>query len=194
MQNFHQGLETITKQVLALVEKKLTPIILIDGRAGSGKSTFANQLADQLFLELEVAPRVVHMDDLYPGWEGLRSGSNYLNQRILTPLSSGSTASWQVWDWQAGVRGARHEPGNGWREFSGGIPIIIEGCGSLSRFAREKADIAIWIESDSETRKARLLQRDGHKFDEYWPTWISQEAEFYQQEKSVDLADLTLTN
>lgn len=180
--------------MLALVEKKLTPIILIDGRAGSGKSTFATQLVERLFSELEVAPRVIHMDDLYPGWEGLRAGSNYLNQQILTPLIAGATASWQIWDWAAGVRGAPREPGNGWREFSGGIPIIIEGCGSLSRFARERADLAIWIDSEAETRKARLVERDGHKFDDYWPNWISQEAEFYQQEKSAELADITLTN
>ena len=76
MQSFHQGLDAITKQVLALVEKKLTPVILIDGRAGSGKSYLAAELAERLYKELEVAPRLVHMDDLYPGWEGLRAGSN----------------------------------------------------------------------------------------------------------------------
>ena len=194
MQSFHQGLDAITKQVLALVEKKLTPVILIDGRAGSGKSYLAAELAERLYKELEVAPRLVHMDDLYPGWEGLRAGSNYLNQQILTPLSLGKVPSWQIWDWEAGSRGAKAEPGNGWREFAGGIPLIVEGCGCLSKSASELADLRVWIESDHQTRRARLIERDGEKFDEFWPSWIAQEDEFYQVEKSQNLAEIIIAN
>ena len=194
MQNFHQGLDAITKQVLALVEEKLTPIILIDGRAGSGKSLFANALAERLYPELEAAPRVIHMDDLYPGWEGLQAGSHYLNQKILMPLKNGNKPSWQIWDWGKSQRGSEVEPGNGWREFSGGVPLIVEGCGSLSRVAKELSDLCIWIESESKARRQRLQDRDGRQFDEFWPAWTIQEDEFYQAEKSKELADLVIAN
>ncbi len=194
MQDFHQAVTVITKQVVSLVDKTPTPIILIDGRAASGKSLLAATLKNVLFKELEQAPRVVHMDDLYPGWEGLQLGSFYLNQQILQPLSQGKTAHWQLWDWASGQRGRGDEPGNGWREFEGGTPLIIEGCGSLSRVSSELADYRIWIEADQQLRHQRWLERDGEKFNDFWHSWAAQEDEFYQQEKSRQLADLVIEN
>lgn len=194
MQDFHQAVTAITKQVVSLVDKNPTPIILIDGRAASGKSSLAAALRNVLFKELEQSPRVVHMDDLYPGWEGLTLGASYLNQQILGPLQAGKTAHWQLWDWQKGERGKADDPGNGWREFDGGTPLIVEGCGSLSRVASELADYRIWIEAKQELRHARWLERDGEKFNEFWHIWAAQEDEFYQLEKSKSLADLVIDN
>jgi len=194
MQDFHQAVTAITKQVVGLVDKNPTPIILIDGRAASGKSSLAAQLKNVLFKELEQAPRLIHMDDLYQGWEGLQLGSFYLNQQILQPLSAGKPAHWQLWDWQEGERGRADEPGNGWREFSGGTPLIIEGCGAISRVSSELADFRVWIEAPKEIRHARWLERDGEKFNDFWHIWAAQEDEFYQQEKSQQLADLVIEN
>jgi uridine kinase len=194
MQDFHQAIAAITKQVVGLVDKNPTPIVLIDGRAASGKSSLAAALKNQLFKELEQAPRLVHMDDLYPGWEGLIAGSHYLNQQILQPLKLGKTASWQLWDWEKAQRGRSDEPGNGWREFAGGTPLIVEGCGSLSRVSSELADYRVWIETEKQVRQQRWLDRDGEKFNEFWHIWAAQEDEFYQQEKSSQLADLVIEN
>ncbi len=194
MQDFHQAIAAITKQVVSLVDKNPTPIVLIDGRAASGKSSLAAALKNQLFKELEQAPRLIHMDDLYPGWEGLIAGSHYLNQQILQPLKLGKTASWQLWDWEKAQRGRSDEPGNGWREFAGGTPLIVEGCGSLSRVSSELADYRVWIETEKQVRQQRWLDRDGEKFNEFWHIWAAQEDEFYQQEKSSQLADLVIEN
>lgn len=194
MQDFHQAIAAITKQVVSLVDKNPTPIVLIDGRAASGKSSLAAALKNQLFKELEQAPRLVHMDDLYPGWEGLIAGSHYLNQQILQPLKQGKTSSWQLWDWEQAQRGRSDEPGNGWREFAGGTPLIVEGCGSLSRVSAELADYRVWIETEQQVRHQRWLDRDGEKFNEFWHIWAAQEDEFYQQEKSSQLADLVIEN
>ena len=43
-----------------------TQVIAVDGPSGAGKTTLAARLSDAL----HGAP-VVHMDDLYPGWDGL---------------------------------------------------------------------------------------------------------------------------
>jgi uridine kinase len=134
------------------------------------------------------------MDDLYPGWEGLQLGSFYLNQQILQPLIQGKTAHFQLWDWESGQRGKNGEPGNGWREFSGGTPLIVEGCGSLSRTASELAHYRIWIEADQSARHKRWLDRDGEKFNDFWHIWAAQEDEFYQQQNSKQLADWVLEN
>ena len=194
MRDFHQAVTAITKQVVSLVDKNPTPIILIDGRAASGKSSLAADLKNALFKELEQAPRLIHMDDLYPGWEGLHLGSYYLNQQILQPLSNGKTANWQLWDWQKAERGRADEPGNGWREFAGGTPLIVEGCGALSRVSSELAHLRVWIEAPKELRHARWIERDGEKFNDYWHIWAAQEDEFYQQQKSKQLADLVIEN
>ena len=194
MRDFHQAVTAITKQVVSLVDKNPTPIILIDGRAASGKSSLAADLKNALFKELEQAPRLIHMDDLYPGWEGLQLGSFYLNQQVLQPLSAGKTAHWQLWDWQKAERGRADEPGNGWREFAGGTPLIVEGCGALSRVSSELAHLRVWIEAPKELRHARWIERDGEKFNDYWHIWAAQEDELYQQEKSKQLADLVVEN
>lgn len=177
-------IEKISSQVLELIDRgDQTPIVLIDGRAGSGKSTFAEALQQQLFRDGESAPRVIHMDNIFEGWEGLALGSDYMVRFILQPLARRETASWQDWSWVKNQRSS-------WREFSGGTPLIVEGCGSLTERSKEHSDISIWLEASEETRRERWLTRERHldKFD----FWAAQELDFYAREKSQSLADLVL--
>ena len=178
-------IQEITDKVLDQVELgNAAPIVLIDGRSNSGKSTFAKSLQENLFRQGESLPRVIHMDDLYPGWEGLSLGADYLNRFILEPLTKKLTASWQQWDWSINQRGA-------WMEFSGGTPLIIEGCGSLSDRASSVAFLGIWLEAKEPVRQSRWLEREGNldKFE----MWAAQELDFYAREKSLELADLVIT-
>ena len=177
-------IEKLSSQVLELIDRgNQTPIILIDGKAGSGKSTFAESLQQQLFRDGESAPRVIHMDNIFEGWDGLALGSDYMVRFILQPLARRETASWQDWSWVKNQRSS-------WREFSGGTPLIIEGCGSLTGRSKEHADISIWLEASEETRRERWIQRERHleKFD----FWAAQELDFYAREKSQSLADLVI--
>jgi uridine kinase len=177
-------IQKISSQVLELIDRgNQTPIILIDGRAGSGKSTFAESLQQQLFRDGDSAPRVIHMDNIFEGWDGLALGSDYMVRFILQPLARQETASWQDWSWVKNQRSS-------WREFSGGTPLIIEGCGSLTERSKEHADISIWLEASEETRRERWIQRERHleKFD----FWAAQELDFYAREKSQSLADLVI--
>jgi uridine kinase len=177
-------IEKISSQVLELIDRgNQTPKILIDGRAGSGKSTFAEALQQQLFRDGESAPRVIHMDNIFEGWEGLSLGSDYMVRFILQPLARQETASWQDWSWVKNQRSS-------WREFSGGTPLIVEGCGSLTERSKEHVDICIWLEASEETRRERWIQRERHleKFD----FWAAQELDFYAREKSQSLADLVI--
>ena len=177
--SYDQLLHVIADQVLASSQN--TPIVLIDGRAGSGKSTFAEKLQSLLFREGDSLPRVIHMDDLYPGWEGLAQGAEYLQRVILTPLLKSGTASWQEYNWSTGKR-------ESWREFSGGTPLIIEGCGALNSFTQTVALLGIWLEADEQTRRKRWEERDGDRFREYFEIWSAQELDFIAREKSPDLA------
>ena len=177
-------IENISSQVLELIDRgNQTPIVLIDGRAGSGKSTFAESLQQQLFRDGESAPRVIHMDNIFEGWGGLALGSEYMVRFILQPLARRETASWQDWSWVKNQRSS-------WREFSGGTPLIVEGCGSLTERSKEHSDISIWLEASEEVRRERWVQRERHleKFD----FWAAQELDFYAREKSQSLADLVI--
>jgi uridine kinase len=177
-------IEKISSQVLELIDRgNQTPIVLIDGRAGSGKSTFAESLQQQLFRDGESAPRVIHMDNIFEGWDGMALGSDYMVRFILQPLARQETASWQDWSWVKNQRSS-------WREFSGGTPLIVEGCGSLTERSKEHAAISIWLEASEEVRRERWIQRERHleKFD----FWAAQELDFYAREKSQSLADLVI--
>ena len=184
--NLSSAAAELSEQVLELVDNGLTtPIILIDGRAGSGKSTLAALLQNQLFKEGDSLPRLIHMDDLYEGWDGLQAGVDYLQRLILNPVVGRKKASWQEFDWSAGERVR-------WREFEGQTPLIVEGCGALSRLSSEVADLKVWVESDSEIRFRRWVEREGS--DENFGRWAAQEVEFYSRERSTELADVTVAN
>jgi uridine kinase len=171
--------------VLDLIEKgQQTPIVLVDGRSASGKSTFAAALQNRLFQLGESAPRVIHMDSLYNGWSGLQDGHDYLLRFILTNVRAGKRANWQEFDWAAG---ARTGP---WREFEGGTALIVEGCGALSSATAEFAQLTIWLETDAAIRKQRWDAREPTSHEEFWPVWAAQEEEFYAREKSAEIADL----
>ena len=192
--NFDLGLKEASERLLELSSKVPTPVVLIDGRAGSGKSLFASKLAENYFAENRQAARIVRLDDLYPGWEGLVAGSVYAREQILEPISAGKKASWQIWDWDASSRGASNEAGNGFREFSGGTALILEGCGALSKASAPLASLTIWIAADDATRRKIFTERDGGRFDEHWGVWAAQEEEFYEAEKSQGLAELVIQN
>ena len=175
---------SIANRVLELVDLgDAMPIVLIDGRSNSGKSTLAAEVQNLIFKDGESAPRVIHMDDLYPGWDGLEAGADYLQRFVLNPLGRGETASWQEYDWAKGER-------DQWREFGGGTPLIIEGCGSLNQRSAASGDVCVWLEVDEPTRKERWLAREGS--DAHWASWAAQELDFYAREKSAELANFQI--
>ena len=174
-----------TEHTLDLLEDgTYTPIILIDGRSASGKSTLAQALQNELFKQGEPLPRLVHMDDLYEGWTGLQAGHDILLRQILKPVSQRAKASWQQWDWATEKRGL-------WREFEGGTPLIIEGCGSLSQVTLPFANLSLWLEAEDSVRRQRWVNRSGHDHDEWWPVWAAQEVDFYARERSAEIAEFT---
>ena len=137
-----------------------TPITIIDGRSGSGKSALAARIAG------ESGARVIHMDDLYAGWHGLATGSRLLERGILAPLAAGRVAVWRRWDWGAGDWGEEDSA-------APGEPLIVEGCGALTLESREHAERTIWLEAPEAVRRDRALARDGD--DSWWMLWREQE-------------------
>lgn len=145
--------------------------ILLDGRSGSGKSELAAGLV-ATFPDWQL----VRLDDLYPGWDGLDAGSAAV-PAILT------TGRWRAWNWADDRPGAEHR-------VDLTRPLVIEGVGALSRASRPLADLAVWVELDEATRRARALARDGETYAPHWDRWARQEDAFLARERPQRLADL----
>ena len=148
------------------------PVVLIDGASGSGKSSLGGQLAAMLGAQL------LHLEDMYPGWDGLEAASSELYREVL----SSPSPRWRGWDWPRGVH-------THWRSLDATQPLVVEGSGALSRQNRLLATFGIWLELDEATRKRRALDRDGDRYAPHWERWALQEREFLRRERPVELAD-----
>lgn len=134
------------------------PVVTIDGYSGSGKSTLAAALA-----RLLPGWQVLHLDDWYPGWDGLAAGADIAG-RIAADLREGRASSYEAWDWEADETGATIPVPL--------VPTIIEGCGAIEA----EADIAIWIADPGEDeRRSRALARDGQTYAPHWRRWADQD-------------------
>ena len=139
-------------------DKLGVPVVTIDGYSGAGKSTLAAALASLL-----PGWQVLHLDDWYPGWDGLAAGAR-IARRIAADLREGRAPSYEAWDWEAGETGAMIRVPL--------APTIIEGCGAIEA----EADIAIWIADPGEDeRRSRALARDGQTYAPHWRRWADQD-------------------
>lgn len=151
-------------------------VILVDGRSGSGKTELARAMVGQ-----KPELQLVRMDDLYPGWDGLEAGSRHVHDYLL----AASIRRWQRWDWSDGTPAE-------WHVLDPSRPVLVEGCGALSRENRALAAYAIWVELDEPTRKARALARDGEAYAPHWDAWAAQEDTFIARESPRELADIVV--
>lgn len=134
------------------------PAVTIDGYSGSGKSTLAAALASLL-----PGWQVLHLDDWYPGWDGLAAGTD-IARRIATDLRGGRASSYKAWDWENDATGETTRVPL--------APTIIEGCGAIEA----EADLAIWIADPGEDeRRSRALARDGQTYAPHWRRWAEQD-------------------
>ena len=139
-------------------DKLGVPVVTIDGYSGSGKSTLAAALA-----RLVNGWQVLHLDDWYPGWDGLAAGAR-IARRIAADLREGRAPSYEAWDWEAGATGETTRVPL--------APTIIEGCGAIEA----EADLAIWIADPGEDeRRSRALARDGQTYAPHWRRWADQD-------------------
>lgn len=185
--------------------------IVIDGRSGSGKTSLADQLVRRLLGQGRDA-QVLRVEDLYPGWDGLSTGS----RAVATALDAGR---YRRYDW---IRGEFAEPVT----ISGTRPLIIEGCGAVTaenlaavrrwvQRYRSNADAAletpgagvahdgrsagppaavwsVWLDLPPAQRRSRALARDGETFAPHWDRWAAQEDAHYAEHEPWTLVDEVL--
>ena len=155
-------------------------LIGVDGRSGTGKTTLAARLAQ--VLEPAGAP-VVHLDDIYPGWDGLAAGIDMLVAGVLAPLSAGHDGRWRRWNW------VRDEPGD-WVEMAWAPAVVVEGAGAGARACRPYLSSLLWLHTDDATRYTRAITRDGAAFAAQWDRWAAQEAAYLASDEPRAHADV----
>lgn len=158
------------------------PVIIgIDGRSGSGKTSLAGELASLLREHRKVS--LFHLEDIYPGWNGLATGVERYLQTVLTPLAAGRDAQWTSWDW------ATHFDGET-RLTNAAEIVIVEGVGAAQSAARALLDVVIWVDAPDDVRKKRALSRDGETYAPYWELWAAQETEMLAIDHPAEQADI----
>ena len=149
-------------------------LVLIDGASGTGKTTLASEIV-RVLANVDV-PEVIHMDDLYPGWDGLEQGIRNLHDWILQPRAAANAVSWKRYNWVT-------EQFEGDFALDTSRTVIVEGCGALGHGAHEFATLSFWISADDDVRRERALARDpSEDFASHWDEWDEQFVSYVERE------------
>jgi uridine kinase len=161
------------------------PIIAIDGPAGSGKTT----LASTLFLALspQITTRVIHMDELYPGWKGA-IGEELT--RTLTWLTSSHKAKksllYSTFNWASNEFDSP-------KSFPSSELLILEGVASAQIAIEEFLATSIWLDLDPLIGFERVIARDGEKISQEMTQWLEMQEQHFLADKTKERCEFLLS-
>jgi len=158
-------------------------VVALDGPSGAGKTTLAHGVASALEAFGTVA--VVHLDRIYPGWDGLAQAPALLATQVLEPLARGEHAAYRLWSW---VR----DEWAGTREVAPSRFLVVEGCGASAGPARAYAAVSVFVDADPALRRRRGLERDGETYRPHWRRWADQETALFTEDRTKERADLVV--
>jgi len=175
---FDKAAELITEKIKEKAREKEKLIIAIDGRCASGKTTLANELCGLLDCN------VIHTDDFYlqpfqrTEERYLEPGGNLDRERlfneVLTPLSKKRRPLYQPFD----CRSISFKPLVRLPEKD---IYIIEGSYSCHPQLRPFYDITVFLTTDAERQKERILRRNGEdKLEDFLDLWIPLEERYFE--------------
>ncbi|MCH5673326.1 uridine kinase family protein [Streptomyces gilvus] len=150
-------------------------LVGVDGHAGSGKSTFAGELARAL----GDAP-VLHLDDI-ASHDELFAWTGRLLTQVIEPLRRGETAHYTPYDWRA----RRFGPP---RPLPAAPVVLVEGVGAGRRALRPHLAHLLWMELPHEEAWTRGRQRDGAEQREFWAGWVRAERQHFAEDPSRPFA------
>jgi uridine kinase len=154
-------------------------LVCVDGPAGSGKTTLAAAIAASAF-----DAHVVHMDDLYDGWDGLPRIADQV-EPLLRPLAAGVAGHYRRYDWIAGR----------YAETVAVAPcslLVLEGVGSGSTPWADLVTAVAWVAAPAALRLSRGIERDGAGTREHWLRWMVEEEALFERESTEARADLVV--
>ncbi len=151
-------------------------IVGIDGRCGSGKSSFANWTAEMLGCNL------IHVDDYYlpleerrENWKEIPGGNidfDRLRSEVLTPARLGREVCYRPYHCMEGKFG----------ETVCLLPsqlLLVEGSYSHHPCVADAYDLKIFMTCSAQNQAQRLRKREGSRYDMFVRQWIPMEENYF---------------
>jgi|GEM_PF-646715 len=168
-------------------------VIAVDGRGGSGKTTFAYHLA------LELDAEIVHTDD-FASWENKFNWVPDFIKTVLEPIRQGvKKLSYHksIWDLNRPVEADDPKVKKKVKPI-----IIVEGVSSSRQELRDYATFTVYVDMSLEECFKRRLKRerenpyypdltDEEKI-ERWKEWVEEEDLYLYLENPKDFADVVI--
>jgi len=161
------------------------PIIAIDGPAGAGKTTLASTLS--LALSPQMSTTVIHMDELYPGWE------NALGDELtktLTWLTSCHKAKkpllYSSFNW---IANEFNPP----KSHASTQLLILEGVASAQLPIEESLATSIWLDLDPEIGFRRVIERDGENISLEMKKWLVTQEQHFAADRTKERCEFLLS-
>lgn len=161
--------------------------IAIDGHGGSGKSSLAEILANELDAQ------IIHTDD-FAGWDNPKNWWPLVIERVFNPIKNGATTL--------------SYPRSKWWEDHKPEPVvnqpvtkimILEGVSSLRKEFAPYVSLGIFVDTDKATCLDRGFERDkgndgksDKEIRKMWDEWYRDEDDFYANDDVKSRVDFVL--
>jgi len=165
-----------------LVEKPA--LVLVDGRSGGGKSTFAERLSQLLDGAL------VHSDDIAWNHDPIH-WADLLVDGVIAPWRRGDAIHFRPPGWVAQDR-----PGA--VELRPNPVLIVEGVGAGRSGLAAGAELVVWVQSDLAEAHRRGIARDvelgrtPEEAEAFWDEWMRAEEPFFATDQPWTRASLVV--
>jgi uridine kinase len=174
----------------------LTPmgrwLVAVDGCGGSGKSTFAQRLTEEL-TRAGLHTVTVPVDDFYrpPGSEGPEPEGLFdlarLKREVIDPYLSGKPVSYRPFDWETGII----SPDT--RRVGSPSVLVVEGVFATSPLLGGQHSFSVWVAAPRALRLSRGVERDGEAWRKTWTeVWMPREDSYFERTRPDWRADLVV--
>ncbi len=171
--------------LLDLCNQKSQPVIAIDGPAGAGKTTLAHEAF--LALSPKMSVNVIHMDDLYDGWENaLTDDLTQILTHLVTKHKAQEPMQFSKYNWTT----SEFETAE---MLAPADLLILEGVGSGDKSLQDQFAALIWIDIDPEVGVKRVIERDGTGVEIQMQKWLGTQQQYFSQHSTREKADFILT-
>jgi len=173
--------KTLISEIKKLSRSKQVVLIAIDGLGGSGKTTLAVLVKEEL--ENSV---IIQLDDFYS--PALHAADlPRLKEQVLLPLHNHQEAKYRVYEWTTNSY-------SDWHILKPEGIFIIEGVYALDKNIREYYDVKVWIDYPAglglERGIRRDITRDGVDNTDTWKNvWMPLEAKYKTEQEPDKSAD-----